>query len=130
MSVPKGLLYSPDHVWIKKEGDHARLGLTGYAQSDAGDVLLVDLPEIGRQMKKGENFAVFETAKAIFDVKAPVSGSVAEVNPCLKEKPELIKDEPYADGWMIILKIDPAEDLGHLMDFKQYESYLKEEGAI
>lgn len=129
MYIPEGLLYSKDHVWIKKEDGQVRLGLTGYAQSGAGDVLLIELPETGRQVKKGENLAIFETAKAIFDVKAPVSGTVAEVNTNLEKKPELIKDAPYTDGWMILLKADLSGDFSQLMDSKQYEAHLKEEGA-
>jgi len=107
-----------------------KLGLTKYAQSDIGDILLVELPKAGRQIKAGEKFAVIETAKAISDLKSPISGKVIEVNQVLEEKPELVNKEPYDNGWLILIQKDPSEDLGHLMDFKQYESSLKEEGAI
>ena len=90
----------------------------------------MEFPETGKPLKKGEKFAVIETAKAISDLKSPVSGMVIEANKNLEEKPELINKEPYGNGWLVLIQKDPSEDFSHLMDFKQYESYLKEEGAI
>jgi glycine cleavage system H protein len=130
MSIPKELLYTSDHFWLKIEGDHIRIGLTKYAQSDMGEILLVEFPETGKPLEKGEKFAVIETAKAISDLKSPVSGMVIEANQNLEEKPELINKEPYGNGWLVLIQKDLSEDFSHLMDFKQYESYLKEEGAI
>jgi glycine cleavage system H protein len=128
MSVPKDLLYTVEHFWLKIEGDQVKIGLTKYAQSDIGEILLVELSETGRQLKAGERFAVIETAKAISDLKSPISGRVIEVNQDLEEKPDLINKEPYEHGWLILIQKDPSEVLRHLMDFKQYESFLKEEG--
>lgn len=130
MSVPKDLLYTGEHIWLKPEGDRIKIGLTKYAQSDIGEILLVELPEIDKQIKAGERFAVIETAKAISDLKSPISGRVIEVNKDLEEKPDLVNKEPYEHGWLILIQKDPSEVMSHLMDFKQYESFLKEEGLI
>lgn len=130
MDISQDILYTQEHIWVKKEGDRARIGFTQYAHSEIGDILLVELPEIGKQAKKGEKLAVIETAKAIFDLKAPISARVVEVNSTLGKKPELIKDDPYRDGWMIVLETDPSETWDHLMDFEEYEAYIKEEGAV
>jgi glycine cleavage system H protein len=128
MSIPKDFLYTSEHFWLKIEGDHVKIGLTRYAQSDIGEILLVELPEIGKQVKVGERFAVIETAKAIADLKSPISGRVMEVNRDLEKEPDLINKEPYEHGWLLLIQKDPSEILSHLMDFNQYESFLKEEG--
>ena len=130
MSVPDDLFYTAEHIWAKVEGDRIQIGLSKHAQSDIGEILLVELPEVGRQIKGGEKFAVIETAKAISDLKSPVSGRVIEVNQELGKRPELINKDPYGNGWMIFLQIDPSEDLSRMMDSKQYEAYLEEEGAL
>ena len=128
MSIPKDLLYTSEHIWLKAEGDQIKLGLTKYAQSDLGEILLVELPEIGKQVKAGERFAVIETAKAISDLKSPISGRIIEVNQDLEKEPDLINKEPYEHGWLILIQKDPSEVLSHMMDFKEYEFFLKEEG--
>jgi len=130
MSVPEDLVYTAEHIWAKVEGDRARIGLTQYAQSDIGEILLVELPEVGRQIRIGEKFAVIETAKAISDLKSPLSGRVLMVNEDLQEKPELINKSPYGQGWLILLELDPSEDLTSMMDFQKYQAFLKEEGAL
>ena len=128
--MPKDLRYTDDHLWATTEGDRIKIGLTKYAQSDIGEILLVELPAVGRELKEGEKFAVIETAKAISDLKAPISGKIIEVNRDLEKTPELIHKEPYKAGWLILLQKDPDADLGHLMDADRYETFLKEEGAL
>ena len=130
MSVPKEFRYTDEHIWAEVVGDRIKIGLTKYAQSDIGEILLVELPEVGRDLKVGEKFAVIETAKAISDLKSPISGKVIEVNRDLEKIPELINKEPYQGGWLILLQKDTDADLGHLMDADQYETFLKEEGAL
>lgn len=130
MCIPKDLLFTSEHAWIKVDGDQARVGLTRYAQSDMGDILLIELPEIGKHVEKGDDIGLVETAKAVSDLYSPISGEVLEVNQVILKKPELITRDPYGEGWMIVLRIEPAEDLTYLMDFKAYEQYLKNEGAI
>jgi glycine cleavage system H protein len=130
MFAPGDLVYTAEHVWAKVEGDRARIGLTQYAQSDIGEILLVELPEVGSQIRSGEKFAVIETAKAISDLKSPLSGRVLKVNRDLQEKPELLNKSPYGEGWLILLEVDPSEDLTSMMDFQKYQAFLKEEGAL
>ena len=130
MFAPEDLLYTAEHIWAKVEDDRARIGLTQYAQSDIGEILLVELPEVGRQIRSGEKFAVIETAKAISDLKSPLSGRVLKVNRDLQEKPELLNKSPYGEGWLILLEVDPSEDLTSMMDFQKYQAFLKEEGAL
>ena len=130
MFAPEDLVYTAEHIWAKVEGARAWIGLTQYAQSDIGEILLVELPEVGRQIRGGEKFAVIETAKAISDLKSPLSGRVLKVNEDLKEKPELINKSPYGEGWLILLEVDPSEDLQSMMDFQKYQVFLKEEGAL
>ena len=130
MSVPKDFRYTDEHIWAKVDGDRIKIGLTEYAQSDIGEILLVELPKVGKELKIGEKFAVIETAKAISDLKSPVAGTVLEVNQALEKTPELINKEPYRAGWLILLQKAPDEDLGRLMDADQYETILKEEGAL
>jgi glycine cleavage system H protein len=149
MPIPKDFLYTGEHIWLKAEGDQIKIGLTeyalsdigeillvellkigltGYGLSDIGEILLVELPEIGKHINAGERFAVIETAKAISDLKSPISGKVIEVNRDLEKEPDIINKEPYEHGWLIRIQKDPSEVLRHLMDFKDYESFLKEEG--
>ncbi|MGA1790658.1 MAG: glycine cleavage system protein GcvH [bacterium] len=130
MFAPEDLVYTAEHIWAKVEGDRVRIGLTQYAQSDIGEILLVELPEVGRQIRSGEKFAVIETAKAISDLKSPLSGRVLTVNEDLQEKPELLNKSPYGEGWLILLEVDPSEDLTSMMDFQKYQAFLKEEGAL
>jgi glycine cleavage system H protein len=130
MFAQEDLVYTAEHIWAKVEGDRARIGLTQYAQSDIGEILLVELPEVGRHIRSGEKFAVIETAKAISDLKSPLSGRVLTVNEDLQEKPELINKSPYGEGWLILLEVDPSEDLASMMDFQKYQAFLKEEGAL
>ncbi len=128
MSVPKELLYTKEHFWLHVEGDRVKIGLTKYAQSDIGEILLVEFPKTNKELKAGERFAVIETAKAISDLKSPISGRIIEVNQDLEEEPDLVNKDPYEHGWLILIQKDPSEVLGHLMDFKQYESFLNKEG--
>ncbi|MGA1865081.1 MAG: glycine cleavage system protein GcvH [bacterium] len=125
MSIPEDLLYTSEHIWLKVEGDRIKIGLTKHAQSDMGEILLVELPDTGKQIKAGERFAVIETAKAISDLKSPISGLIIDVNKDLEKKPDLINKEPYERGWLILIRKDPSEDLNRLMDFKAYESFLR-----
>jgi glycine cleavage system H protein len=130
MNVLKDILYTADHLWVKKEQNYVRIGLTPYAQSEIGDILLVELPEPGSQVARGENFVVIETAKAVFDIKSPVSGSISEVNAILDKKPEWIKGDPYGDGWMVVINLDLSEGLAHLMDAEAYEAFLEGAGDL
>ncbi|RLI11667.1 glycine cleavage system protein GcvH [Candidatus Bathyarchaeota archaeon] len=117
--VKEGLYYSKDYLWVEIEGDKARIGLTDYAQKQLRDILVVDLPEVGTEITKGEPFGSVESAKTVSDLIAPLSGVVEEVNEKVIDNPGLINEDPYGEGWVIVItptKLD--EELKELMDFE------------
>ena len=115
---PSDLKYTKDHEWIRFEGGEARVGITDYAQKQLGDVVYLELPEVGRQLKKGEVFGTIESVKAVSELYSPVGGEVVEVNSSLSEKPEAVNTSPH-DAWMIVLKLTES-DQADLLDSKQY----------
>jgi len=120
------LRYTKEHEWTKDEGGVVKIGITDYAQTELGDVVFVDLPQVGKVVKAGESVANVESVKAVSDIYAPVSGSVVEVNASLASSPELINSSPTADGWIVTLKPDNAADLNSLMDEASYSQYISE----
>ena len=125
---PEDLRYTKEHEWIKVEGDRGRVGITHFAQEQLGDVVFVELPKVGRGLKvsdgKMETFWVVESVKAVSDLFSPVSGEVLEVNAALEKQPELVNQDPYGKGWMMVLKITNPKDLDALMTAKAYQAYL------
>ncbi len=118
------LRYTRDHEWIRVEGNVGTVGISDYAQQQLGDVVFVELPEVGREVKKGEQAAVVESVKAASEVYAPVSGRVVEANARLGEEPELVNRDPEGEGWFFRLELaDPAE-LETLMDEEAYRAYV------
>src|SRR5262245_33364015 len=127
MSVQAGYRYTNEHEWLKSEsGTRARVGITHYAQHELGDVVFVDLPEVGKTVTKGSSFSTVESVKAVSDVYAPVDGKVVEVNTALADNPQAINQSPYADGWMIVLEVSDPKQIDSLFDSARYEAYLKE----
>ena len=120
-------LYTSDHEWLKIAGDVATIGITHYAQEQLGDVVFVELPKVGRSIKKAEAAAVVESVKAASDVYAPVGGKVIEVNESLADKPETINEDAYGDGWLFTLEIDDAEQLNELLGPDDYAELLEDE---
>ena len=116
--------FSKDHEWVEAEGDTARIGVTAYAAEQLGDVVFVELPEVGKQVNAGEALAVVESVKAASDVFAPVSGEVIEVNTGLPDTPETVNAEPEKDGWFVKLKLANPSEVDALMDRAAYEAYL------
>jgi glycine cleavage system H protein len=124
MTYPDNLKYTKDHEWIDVAGERGRIGITDYAQRQLGDVVYVELPDVGARLKAGQSFGTVESVKAVSDLYAPVSGEVVEVNGALKSSPESINKDPHG-SWMIVLKIaDPAET-GGLLDATQYATLVK-----
>lgn len=131
--VHEGLYYSREHEWVKVEDNLARVGVTDYAQSKLGDVVYVELPEVGKQVKqlkepKGKEMELgaVESIKAVSAAYSPVNGKVKEVNAALQERPELVNTSPYDEGWICVISSDKLkEDLKFLMDAKGYIEYLK-----
>jgi len=124
MSIPADLKYTKEHEWVRIEGDVATLGITDHAQEALGDIVFVELPEVGRTIDAGEAFAVVESVKAVSDVYAPVAGEVIEVNEALEGAPEQVNTEPYGSGWIAKVKMSGATT--ELMDEATYSTYLEE----
>jgi glycine cleavage system H protein len=121
---PSELKYSKDHEWVRLDGTDAQVGITDYAQKQLGDVVYLELPEVGRTLKKGEVFGTIESVKAVSELYAPLSGEVTEVNSRLTEKPEAVNTDPHG-SWMILVKVaDPAE-ASDLLDASQYTDLAK-----
>jgi len=126
VKVINGLKYSKDHEWVKVEGNRAIIGITDYAQDSLGDIVFIDLPEVGRTVRAGDAVAVVESVKAASDVYSPVSGTVIEVNTSLEASPELINQDPY-ENWILVLEMSDPGELGSLMDAEGYERFCEEE---
>ena len=124
MAYPAGFKYTKDHEWIELEGDHGKVGITDYAQQQLGDVVYVDLPEVGAKLKRGQSFGTIESVKAVSELYSPVSGEVAEVNTALKDKPEMTNKDPHAT-WMVVLKLTNPGEIGALLDASQYQALIK-----
>ena len=121
---PEGYRYTKDHEWIAVEGDRGKVGITDYAQKQLGDVVFVELPEVGTKVEAGKRFGTVESVKAVSELYAPVSGEVVEVNTALKDKPETVNADPHG-SWMIALKLTNPSESGGLLDSAQYQDLLK-----
>jgi glycine cleavage system H protein len=124
MAYPAGFKYTKDHEWIELTGDRGKVGVTDYAQRQLGDVVYVDLPDVGDTLKTGESFGTIESVKAVSELYAPVSGDVVEVNTALKDKPEAVNSNPH-DTWLVILKVSNPAEMDGLLDAAQYADLVK-----
>ncbi len=121
---PPEFKYSKDHEWLGVSGDRARVGITDYAQTQLGDIVFVELPEVGKRFRQGDQFGSIESVKAVSDLYSPVSGEVVEVNAALVERPELVNSDPHGT-WMIVLKLAKPEEVARLLDAKGYADLVK-----
>ena len=127
MTNPENLRYTKDHEWLRLEGDRATVGITEHAQHELGDVVFVELPQVGKTYKAGEAFGSVESVKAVSEVYCPVSSEILEVNEKLKDQPELVNAEPYGGGWMIRVRVlHPSEEAG-LMSASDYSALVRQE---
>ena len=124
MAYPAGFKYTKDHEWIELAGDRGTVGITDYAQQQLGDVVYVDLPEVGAKLKQGQSFGTIESVKAVSELYSPVSGEVVDVNTALKDKPETVNKDPHA-SWMIAIKLTNPGEAGALLDATQYQALIK-----
>jgi len=130
MEFPKDVKYTEQHEWARREGDRVRVGITDYAQDALGDVVYVDTPQVGAQVVAGEPFGEVESTKSVSDVYSPVSGVVVEVNAALSDSPALVNQEPYGQGWMIVVEPSDPAVLDQLLDADAYRAFTeKESGA-
>jgi glycine cleavage system H protein len=127
MEFPDDVRYTKEHEWVRDEGSgRVRVGITDYAQDALGDVVYVDVPEVGTAVTAAQPFSEVESTKSVSDVYSPVTGTVLERNPLLEDRPELVNESPYADGWLVVLEAaDPAE-LGDLMDAEAYRAFVQQ----
>lgn len=124
---PEDYLYSKDHEWISVQENVGTIGITDYAQHELGDVVYVDLPEVGDTFEAGDPFGSVESVKAVSEVFCPVSGEVIEVNSKLEESPELINQSPHQNAWMIKVRLNSPDELKELLSAEEYEEYLQEQ---
>ena len=123
MDFPDDLRYSTDHEWIRAEGNRLRVGITDYAQDALGDVVFVQVPEVGGQVTAGDSISEVESTKSVSDIYAPVTGTVVEVNEALDGNPELLNSDPYGDGWIFVIESDDAGD--SLLDANGYRALVE-----
>jgi glycine cleavage system H protein len=128
MNYPNDRRYTNEHEWAKKEGSTITVGITHYAQDSLGDIVFVELPKVGSKLTKGQSFGVVESTKAVSELFAPLSGTVAEVNEPLADAPETVNTDPHGGAWMIKVTPDTAGDFDALMDAEQYAKFLAESG--
>lgn len=127
MSTPKELRYSEEHEWVKVEGEQVRVGITHFAQSELGDIVFVELPEVGDEITADEPFGSVESVKTVSELYAPVSGKVVEVNEDLNDSPEFVNESPYEKAWMIVIEPSNNSEIDKLMTAEQYEEMINED---
>ncbi len=126
MSTPLELRYSKEHEWVKVEGATARIGITDFAQAELGDIVFVELPQVGDELKKDQPFGSVESVKTVSELYAPLSGKVVEVNSELEDSPEFVNESPYENAWMVVIESPSEAELGELMTAEQYKEMINE----
>ena len=124
--VPANLKYTKEHEWVRIEGKRAHVGITDFAQHELGDIVFVEIPEVGATLTVGETFGTVESVKTVSDLYAPLSGQVVEVNQSLIDQPELVNTAPYTDGWMVVVELSAPEEADELLDADKYQEHLGE----
>ena len=127
MKVPADLRYTKEHEWIRVEGELGSIGITDFAQDALGDVVFVELPALGARLAQGATFGVVESNKSVSDLFAPIAGEVVAVNERLVERPELVNESPYGDGWIIRIRLAAPGELSGLLDAAAYEAHVASE---
>jgi glycine cleavage system H protein len=128
VEFPDDLRYTEEHEWARLEGSRIRIGITDFAQDALGDVVYVDLPEVGAGVRASAPFGEVESTKSVSDVYSPVTGTIAERNPLVDDRPELVNEQPYGDGWLIVVEGAAAEALEGLMDAAAYRAFVDKAG--
>ena len=124
MNIPSNLKYSKDHEWVRVEGDTAYIGITDFAQSELGEIVIVDITTEGETLAREAVFGSIEAVKTVSDLFMPVGGEVSEVNPKLEDNPELVTSDPYGEGWMIKVKMTDPSEVGSLLDAEAYKALI------
>lgn len=124
---PEDLHYTQSHEWVRIDGDVGTIGITDYAQKELGEIVYLELPEVGHVFNAGEEFGTVESVKAVSELFTPVSGEIVEINKGAVAEPGIVNDDPFGDGWMIKLKLSTDEEVQKLLSAGQYEEYVKQE---
>ena len=127
MNIPKELRYSQEHEWVRVEGNTVRVGITDFAQSELGDIVFVELPEVGAQLTANEPFGSVESVKTVSELYAPISGKVVAVNEDLNDNPEYVNESPYDKAWMIVIEPSDLSEVDNLLTAEQYEQMINQE---
>jgi glycine cleavage system H protein len=125
MNVPEDLRYSQDHEWVRLDDGKIRVGITDYAQDALGDVVFVQLPDVGQGVTGGESFSEVESTKSVSDIYAPVSGTVVEVNADLADAPQRLNEDPYGEGWICVIEVADPSQLDELLDAEAYRALIE-----
>ncbi|MDI6917293.1 MAG: glycine cleavage system protein GcvH [Thermoplasmatales archaeon] len=126
MEIKKDLKYTKSHEWLKVEGERVRIGITSYAQEKMTDIVYVELPEVGKEVKKGDELGVLESVKSVSEFYSPVTGKVADVNKNLENSPDLINSSPYDDGWLVIIEAKDKTEINNFLNAEEYEKQISE----
>jgi glycine cleavage system H protein len=129
VEFPDDLRYTNEHEWARLEGGRVRVGITDFAQDALGDVVYVDLPEVGAAVEAATPFGEVESTKSVSDVYSPVTGTIAERNPLIEDRPELVNEQPYSDGWLIVVTLADGASLDGPMDAEAYRSFVEQTGS-
>ncbi|GIS42461.1 MAG: glycine cleavage system protein GcvH [Candidatus Neomarinimicrobiota bacterium] len=124
MNIPENLLYTSEHEWIKIDGEIATIGVTDFAQSELGDIIFLEFPDLNSVFNKGDIFGTIEAVKTVSDLYMPIDGEICEINDTLNDSPEKVNEDPYKDGWMVKVKIDKSVSLDGLLDSNQYNQLI------
>jgi glycine cleavage system H protein len=122
--VRNNLKYTDTHEWLKLTGENAKIGITDHAQSELTDIVFVELPQVGKEVKKGEEICVVESVKSVSEIFAPVSGKIINVNKKLEDTPEIINKNPYDDGWLVEIKVKDKSEINSLLDPESYKKLI------
>ena len=126
MNIPAQLKYTKDHEWISIDGEVATVGITDFAQAELGDIVFVELPQVGDELKKDQPFGSVESVKTVSELYAPISGKVVEVNAELEDSPEFVNESPYENAWMVVIESPSEAEVGELMTAEQYKEMINE----
>lgn len=129
MATPEDNRYAKSHEYVHLEGDIATIGITDYAQKELGDVVFVELPQVGSQLEAADELGSIESVKAVSELFAPVSGEVVEVNEALADNPALVNTDPFGDGWMVRVKVSDPTEVDELMTAEEYDEYVEKESG-
>jgi glycine cleavage system H protein len=126
VEFPEDLRYTKEHEWARADGTRVRIGITDFAQDALGDVVYVDLPEVGAEVTASQAFGEVESTKSVSDVFSPLTGTIVERNPLLDDRPELVNEQPYGDGWLIVIEVGDPAQVERLLDAAAYQAFIQQ----